>query len=1139
MATNDYVYLKNVNGQMIKPVTDLSAINMTTTNGIAVDASNGGTIGIRSGYIENCVVTELSQPDQQATPEEAYVNGGTIYTLLGGYEISNDVPSENASPYKVPSEVAVRAAIDAYVATGGTDIVQGTGINVSGGSINMNIAGTDEVLTSTKTGTNTLDEDEAVTPANLRGALSIGQAVDVSCAPYNNTGTVTYSADGFLGGFTAAMVSGTTIGYYNTGDQKFPKFAPNLKYLMIADVSGTGTVTPNGYDDVVLSGTPQRIAMVVTAQDTGYISAAAAATLTVKNWRQYEVTALTPDAIQYLADYGTTPTNNPIGLDPLFREANIYAAQNIRDKYLVKQDMVCPFIPVIGMSNSDLTIAAGLAYQMTITDDEDHYFTADTIPTNGYGWDSHLQLFVNDLAKIHFQPPLNLVDPLTPNAAHNITVKWRSGQANVYVDDTDVGYIITVTSGTDEGSLAYGLTTSDSGYIIFSRTTDGTPVSATVTTMLSRPVIVMGHGAGTTSIAGSITVTTSATNSLLFTMLTIDNMTLNGNVSVTGVDFGTATISGGTVKATENNSVSGVVTVNGKLALDANSVLDLSENSANVPISGTGTVAVPSGTAYVIPYGSSVSVGVTGTGNAVNKYGKCGYLVSDASATTGTGTLYSALVGGGASYSNVIFDPALDGSTIGISGGTASDSTGTRHLYIYGNGKGSTLISGDIFIKIKYTTIKDCSIHVTSNICIDGNIADAQISITDCVISGVTTGGYAGGILLKSSAATITGCTISGFTGSYGGAVGAQQSTNVLLENCLLTGNTGDQGGAVYSYGTGATALSVVTVRNCVITGNSGSHAGIYSRNYSHVIVEGTTISGNVSPDTVFSFGDGATDQYISFESCTIDDPVSFYNTGGTIIFKGTNTLNSTVSGDGIVEFTNGATVTSTIPEGSTMGTGAIECGRYLCKFVSGKNATLENLYMRVQCRVDASSKTVFKNCVFDLANMVNGSICILWSQWSNAEVILEDCTCTTANRALGFGTGSPTIYVKNCTFENAVYLFNYKNGSIVMQETNSISNFYSNVSDYGTVSQVYWLMDGSVTSCTTASSLDTANGDSAIKVGVLDATTNKPRLPDAGETATATIIISGHTYNVSGTGTYINPETTPPTDLTYTEVEV
>ena len=61
-VASGYVYLKNISGTVIKPITDLSAINMTTTNGIAVEQVNGGTIGIRDGYIESCYYAEMVDP---------------------------------------------------------------------------------------------------------------------------------------------------------------------------------------------------------------------------------------------------------------------------------------------------------------------------------------------------------------------------------------------------------------------------------------------------------------------------------------------------------------------------------------------------------------------------------------------------------------------------------------------------------------------------------------------------------------------------------------------------------------------------------------------------------------------------------------------------------------------------------------------------------------------------------------------------------------------------------------------------------------------------------------------------------------------------------------------------------------------
>lgn len=51
-----YVFIKNLNGEIVKPVTDLAAINLATVNGIVV---SGNTIGIMSDYITSCYHAEM------------------------------------------------------------------------------------------------------------------------------------------------------------------------------------------------------------------------------------------------------------------------------------------------------------------------------------------------------------------------------------------------------------------------------------------------------------------------------------------------------------------------------------------------------------------------------------------------------------------------------------------------------------------------------------------------------------------------------------------------------------------------------------------------------------------------------------------------------------------------------------------------------------------------------------------------------------------------------------------------------------------------------------------------------------------------------------------------------------------------
>ena len=51
-----YITVKNINGGALSPKTELSAIDMTTINGIVVA---GNTIGIMTGYIESCYHNEM------------------------------------------------------------------------------------------------------------------------------------------------------------------------------------------------------------------------------------------------------------------------------------------------------------------------------------------------------------------------------------------------------------------------------------------------------------------------------------------------------------------------------------------------------------------------------------------------------------------------------------------------------------------------------------------------------------------------------------------------------------------------------------------------------------------------------------------------------------------------------------------------------------------------------------------------------------------------------------------------------------------------------------------------------------------------------------------------------------------------
>jgi len=421
---------------------------------------------------------------------------------------------------------------------GVTQMDTGDGLLVEAGRIAIDDASVADVIAGIEGGTASIN-DEVVTPGNLRGALSIGQAVDVSCKPYNNSGSIVYVNNDFLQGFTCSMVSGTTVGFYDATTHKFPKFADDLVYLFLADVSGSGVITPNGGSAITLSGRPQRITMKVTANNSGFFSASASATVNVANWRQYEVTALTDEAVEFL---GSTVSNpNP---DRLFRSTS---TANVINRYLVKQDMVCPWIKIIGMpDNSDFTVAAGLSYKIRYTNDNAHKITVDTIPQDAYGKDAHIQMFIKGASSVQFQPPLILMEALKPNAGHNLTVKFRDGSAYVYVDDLNAGYLVVFPTGSTEGTLAYGLTmtpanASDDKYIIFGSTVNGAVCDfGTVTAVYgsqSTIINMIGNGSNLTSVGGTLTVPSGKTVNIQ--ELAVTGSSINGAGTV---DFTNAAI---------------------------------------------------------------------------------------------------------------------------------------------------------------------------------------------------------------------------------------------------------------------------------------------------------------------------------------------------------------------------------------------------------------------------------------------------------------------------------------------------------------------------------------------------------------------------------------------------------------------
>ena len=485
----------------IAPITASEEGNVGLNYGEGLSVSNGNLVSDKTFIVttvDNLMLSDAGPADQST----AYVNGGTVYTILGNCSITTSVASTGASDTKVPTEAAVRSAVNAAIATGGSTVVPGKAINVTGGSINVTASPVEQVLGSTVASgaTNvtpvTQNDLSALTPKALYGALSLTLAEDLSSPPRYFDAVDSFPTPAswnYLSTFTLTKTSaGSGTHYYGgfTGSPSFPflPYKSGHKYLILMDIRNASSVALADYGFnssgsvpiISVSGVPYHTSSGITANQASFVRHAAviagqyinfsarqttgsAATIQIeiKNWRQYDVTELTDDAIAFLAKLP-----NP---DAFFRDSNV---SNLIGKYMIKHEMVSPYIKIETVnSNTNLTVFPGKAYSLAFTDNNTHTISAAALPTDTWAHETFLQLTVKDPTKVVFDG-INLMSTLRANAINNIIIKFRAGRVNAYVEDTDVGYIVTLNSGSQNGSLAYGLGNNVGNYIVFSDTTN-------------------------------------------------------------------------------------------------------------------------------------------------------------------------------------------------------------------------------------------------------------------------------------------------------------------------------------------------------------------------------------------------------------------------------------------------------------------------------------------------------------------------------------------------------------------------------------------------------------------------------------------------------------------------------------------
>lgn len=539
------------------------------------------------------------------------------------------------------------------------------------------------------------------------------------------------------------------------------------------------------------------------------------------------------------------------------------------------------------VSSGTLTVSAGSAYRI--------FATGNTVTVNAegsassagvFGLEGHAAILLTNSSYLKFGTNVVLGAPLQIDAINNCTLRFHDGHCIIDVEDHEAAHAVTVATGTGTGSLYYWAnwanTTSASAapaYVSFSDALDGIACTFNGVTVNGDKHFV-GNGKTLTVVTGTATASSK-------TYLT--NMAISG-----------ATITGGTVYATDVLIPSGATTVISS-PLIASNTLDID-----------GTLRTPGS---LIPTNGLVVSGGHGMGNGgvLNlggtfvsiSFGGTAY-ISDCTVTggsrTGVGGAFIMTKGN----TLIVTSSIISGNTATSQGGALFMSSGcsarfensvvsgnsVRDVYLYGGGQldiiggtfGAANNQGLITLN-GHTTVKEIagigSTTIASGAILDlaGNTNATPISqgggitfepggATVFYSSGAVAGSYmmdnvtlpAGAKLTNTGAVNLGGTNVgmiaSGKTTIFDGVTitsGLSSGTNVtggvftasgtvIANSCTFTNCSATYGGAVATVkGTGAR----VTLNNCIMSANSTGYGTIFAQSGT-LIINGGTYTGNI-----------------------------------------------------------------------------------------------------------------------------------------------------------------------------------------------------------------------------------------------------------------------------------------------------
>ena len=789
------------------------------------------------------------------------LKGNTNFVVLKDLNSSTVVPRTNLAAVDLTVANGIQVAgntIYAEIATPEDIDVGTTGQLVNAAVLNTVLA--DKLDAEYATVQASMDGTPEMTAStnSIKSALSVGRAVDVTSEPSASLGTLTYE-DGLRGTITWTTTSAgaTNIGFYNSGSA-FPKFANDLVYILIADVTNTsgaavtltfGGTDLNGSAGELASGATRRIAIQFSSATTGYFSFTAAATssLEINNLREFEVTGCTTNARKYIAALA----------DP----------DDFNKFYLVDYDEQNPWTYIIDMGDSPaVTVAAGLSYKLNATSGT-HTLTVDTCPEGYDGRDSIIRIRLGGNGVVQAVAPLQLGGALVPYAINNCVVRFRDGEAVLIVEDTLAGYVVTVTSGTENGSLAYGLAATGIPYIAFSTGTDGSVVSMGNAVTANEEVTVVGNGYTNTTVTGNITCTNKTT---------VANLSLQ-DVTVTG---GTMTL--GDVYIPNGSTVSAN---GGKLAIEKvtgdGGVVAL-ENSAKIPAGGSS-------------YLKSVTLMIPGSLEVKN-----------------ASVLFSSTVISGASTGM----PIESGGTAVFKDCTVDAKVYTDSYYGFGGRAeiiGSNVVLKSITLNLPPGSTGSGTVVVSSGAIIDFTGSTATIGAVNGVtfdVSGATVYPSAG----SASAYMLGGMTVPriGNTNvvNFGGSrINLPKDNITYASGCVFIsgGNDATSGGPAFLQSAGTFTAINCTFSSC---GKSGANGGAI-QGQSNVIINltGCTFKDNIGNTKDIFVNNGAS---IVASDCSFGGHVTLFGSTTQLTIAGTENSFYSVGGSGSVIISSGASIALT-----------------------------------------------------------------------------------------------------------------------------------------------------------------------------------------------------------------------------------